>query len=216
MEALKDLKRFDIVRRLGAGGMGVVYEAVDRNGGARVAVKTLQELDANTLYRFKQEFRSLADISHPNLVGLYELVAEDDHWLISMEYVEGGEDLLSYVQHKVWRLPVRSSDTVLNTVDPMATTDDETEAATAALLARSAIQPLATATTDTLSLSGGSSAAPPSRPALETLAGCDLDALRSLFAQLAAAMVALHGAGKLHRDLKPSERAIHGEQVLKL
>src|SRR5262249_605408 len=46
-------ERFEIVRRLGAGGMGVVYEAIDRERGGRVALKTLRQLDAGLLYRFK-------------------------------------------------------------------------------------------------------------------------------------------------------------------
>lgn len=62
--------RFSIVRRIGAGGMGVVYEAFDRERNERVALKTLLEFDAIALYRFKQEFRSLSEILHPNLVPL--------------------------------------------------------------------------------------------------------------------------------------------------
>jgi tRNA A-37 threonylcarbamoyl transferase component Bud32 len=88
--------RFDAVRRLGEGASGVVYEVVDRELGARVALKTLTKLDASSRYAFKREFRSVADVAHPNLVGLYELFAEDEQWYFTMEYVEG-KDLLSYV-----------------------------------------------------------------------------------------------------------------------
>ena len=55
-------ERFSVIRRLGAGGMGVVYEAFDRERNERVALKTLREFDARALYRFKQEFRSLSEI----------------------------------------------------------------------------------------------------------------------------------------------------------
>jgi len=53
--------RFELQRRLGAGGFGVVYEALDRERGERVALKVLQALDPEALYRFKREFRALAD-----------------------------------------------------------------------------------------------------------------------------------------------------------
>ena len=89
--------RFEVIRTLGSGGMGVVYEALDRERDERVAVKTLRNLNASLLYRLKKEFRALADLSHPNLVSLYELFSEEGSWFYTMELVEG-TTFLKYVR----------------------------------------------------------------------------------------------------------------------
>src|SRR5262249_18844737 len=89
--------RFAVVCRLGAGGMGVVYRAFDRERNAEVALKTLRDVDAQSLLRFKQEFRALADLSHPNLVRLGELVCRRGPRRFAMERVEGA-DLLAWVR----------------------------------------------------------------------------------------------------------------------
>jgi len=89
--------RFEVRRKLGAGGFGTVYEAFDRERESRVALKTLHESDATALYRFKHEFRALADVHHPNLVTLYELFQTDEHFFFTMELVVG-QRLLDYVR----------------------------------------------------------------------------------------------------------------------
>ncbi len=88
---------YEIVRELGRGGMGVVYEAIDRARNARVALKTVRKTDASAIFRFKHEFRALADLSHPNLIPLFELSMTGDIWFLTMPLIEG-VDFLCHVR----------------------------------------------------------------------------------------------------------------------
>jgi predicted ATPase len=89
--------RFEVRRELGQGGMGVVYEAYDHRLRSKVAIKRLKRIDGDALLGFKNEFRALADVEHPNLVRLGELYFEDGVWFFTMELVDG-EDFLTYVR----------------------------------------------------------------------------------------------------------------------
>src|SRR5215471_13716601 len=96
-EDFRGTERFEVRRRLGAGAYGVVYEAFDRERGTAVALKTLRPGNVEALYRLKREFRALADITHPNLATLYELLTEGEQWFFTMELV-GGANLLQHVR----------------------------------------------------------------------------------------------------------------------
>src|SRR4051794_22869249 len=86
-------QRFGVLSRLGEGGMGIVYRALDRDRNEEVALKTLKTLSADGVLRFKQEFRALQDIHHPNLVQLHELIEERGCWFFTMDFVEGSNFL---------------------------------------------------------------------------------------------------------------------------
>jgi hypothetical protein len=78
--------------------MGAVYEALDRRTDQRVALKTVLDMGSAALYGFKQEFRTLADVRHRNLVRLHELVVSDvAPVFFTMELVEG-VDFLHHVR----------------------------------------------------------------------------------------------------------------------
>ncbi|HXU71122.1 MAG TPA: AAA family ATPase [Polyangia bacterium] len=89
-------RRFEVVRRIGAGGMGIVYELVDHELGTGVAAKTLQRLSHDDIVRLKQEFRALAGLHHRNLVRLGELFEDEGCWFFTMELVDG-VDVLRWV-----------------------------------------------------------------------------------------------------------------------
>src|SRR5262249_843563 len=121
--------------------------AYDRDRGETVALKTLRRADPLAIYRFKHEFRTLSDLSHPNLVNLYELFAVGDLWFFTMELIEG----IDFVSH------VRAEPSGLE-----------------------------------------------ARRATEDRAEWRARRLRDAIRQLAEGVCTLHDAGKLHRDIKPT------------
>lgn len=181
-EVFQGTDRFSVVRLVGTGGMGVVYEVFDRERRQAVALKTLRNLDATSLYRFKHEFRALADVVHPNLIPLYELFADDQHWYFTMELIEHATDFLSYLRQG-------GDDS-----DPSSETETHTALHASAIgLPAPAMAPPA-----------HDVAAPaPGAPVGADAPVVDMDRLRHVLRQLVDGVAALHDAGKLHRDLKP-------------
>ena len=178
--------RFMIQRRIGAGGMGVVYEAFDRDRAQAVALKKLLGTDATAIVRIKNEFRALADVVHPNLVRLYELIGEGEDWFFTMELIDGA-DFLNYVRGR--RSSILDGETTEGSTTEKSTVIGHRDRPFEAERVR------------------------PVRADDESeVAVTDYDTLRRTLRQLGEGVAALHDAGKLHRDLKPSNVLVTPEE----
>lgn len=94
--------RYELIEKIGAGGMAIVYKARCHLLNRYVAVKILRpELveDENFVKRFKRESQAAASLSHPNIVNVYDVGQEDGIYYIVMEYV-CGKTLKDYVREK--------------------------------------------------------------------------------------------------------------------
>jgi len=101
------LGRYRLIRKIGQGGMGTVFEAIQEDLDRRVAVKILPKMlvaDREMIQRFRREAKAVARLNHPNIVVIYEFSQDHGFHFFSMELVEGRslEDLLK----EQGRLPV--------------------------------------------------------------------------------------------------------------
>lgn len=95
-------QRYEIIGKIGTGGMADVYKAKDHKLGRFVAVKVLKaEFSADTGFvsKFRAEAQSAAGLTHPNIVNVYDVGEEDNFYYIVMELVEG-ITLKNYIQKK--------------------------------------------------------------------------------------------------------------------
>ena len=190
--------RYELRAPVGKGAMGEVWEALDTERGVTVALKKLREVDADGVYRLKQEFRARADIAHPNLVSLYELVADETDWFLTMELIDG-MPLLDWIRGEDWR-PVARSTASSETMNPATfhtPLGSETYRAPAEEASDSWTPEIPPDRAET----------PPPSLSPDVLAGrfdVDVERLRDAFRQLAEGVAALHASDRLHRDLKPA------------
>jgi serine/threonine-protein kinase len=94
--------RYEIVSKVGAGGMSDVYKAKDHILGRFVAIKVLKQEfseDRNFVTKFRTEAQSAAGLEHPNIVNIYDVGSEDGLHYIVMEYIEG-ITLKTYIEKK--------------------------------------------------------------------------------------------------------------------
>lgn len=102
--------RYEIIEKVGTGGMADVYRAKDHRLNRYVAVKILKNEyseDAKFVTKFRQEAQAIACLSHPNIVGVYDVGQEQDMHYIVMEFVDG-ITLKKYIEQK-GKLSVREA-----------------------------------------------------------------------------------------------------------
>jgi serine/threonine protein kinase/tetratricopeptide (TPR) repeat protein len=166
---------FRLVREVGRGGMGVVYEAVQISLGRRVALKVLPfaaALDGKQLQRFKNEAHAAAQLQHPNIVPVYAVGCERGVHYYAMQFVEG-----------------RTLSTLIDELRHRSRPDEATA---------SSVLPAAPAPADRPTQELAASTERPARdPAHFRLAA-------SLGAQAAEAVEHAHQLGVVHRDVKPA------------
>jgi serine/threonine protein kinase len=192
-------ERFTLLRRLGTGGMGVVYEAHDRRMDKIVALKTLTRAEAAHIYRFKREFRTLADVAHPNLATLYELMTDGPDLFFTMELVKG----VTFIQYVRPEQPGELNTDVDNTLlvpRARAFTSADSEAETE-IFDSSRVSSL---------LGEDFPLADEAQPMAANFR-LNEERLRSALRQLAEGVNRLHEMGKLHRDIKPSNVLVTGD-----
>lgn len=84
--------KYEMLKEIGRGGMGIVYEGVNRQLGKHVAIKKLREeiaVNAREKKRFLEEARQVAELHHPNIVDIYDIYEEGGGVFLVFEFVEG-------------------------------------------------------------------------------------------------------------------------------
>jgi eukaryotic-like serine/threonine-protein kinase len=196
--------RFRVEACIGSGGMGVVYRAQDELRRAKVALKTLDQVDAAGIFQLKEEFRSIAEFSHPNVVLCHELVRVGAHWFFTMDLVEGVPFTSAAWRRSVGDVRSAATPTVAAETRlqlPLAHGSTELARAGGAYAPRSGPR----TSQESRTLDAAPASVVPTLPSVRPPSPVgDFVRLRKLVGQLVDGLAALHAAGMLHCDIKPS------------
>ncbi|MBI4605001.1 MAG: protein kinase, partial [Planctomycetes bacterium] len=192
-EGKRRIGEFELLSRIGRGGMGVVYRAWQPSLGRQVALKCLVGTgDPRLETRFAREIRSLGRVEHPNLVKIHTSGSDGDQWFYAMELIEGA-DLASVTERLAG-----------STASEVGEPEWRRALSTACIEARKREEPIG-ASPERLDagLPLEAPAAPgPGAPRLRTDRGHIVQVVE-IVRQVAEAAHALHEAGVVHRDIKP-------------
>jgi serine/threonine protein kinase/Tfp pilus assembly protein PilF len=190
---------FEVLREIGRGGMGVVYEARQLSLNRRVALKVLPGIGRSSneaVERFRREAASAARLTHPNIIQVYAFGESAGHHFIAMEFVDGPslERVLSGGGKCPERIDTRDSTWALST------DGDRTLPLNKPLVAPPAV------------------VAPPASKCGEHAAmkRADLDRYLRILIDTSRALHAAHEVGVLHRDIKPANILLDSDGRVKL
>lgn len=218
--AIERLGDFRVIREIGRGGMGIVFEAEQESLGRRVAIKVLPQTflnDARRADRFNREARTAAKLHHTNIVPIFGVGEDSGYHYFVMQYIHG--------------VGLDHTFAVLTSADPGTATGeapsrDLFELARALVDSDSSGGDLAgTETLSALSFDPREAAArgqtdderrdsAPGQPTGEYLGNVYWRSLARAFAQAADAIAYAHSQGVLHRDIKPANLLLDADGVL--
>lgn len=207
--APKQIGEFRIVREIGRGGMGVVYEAEQLSLGRRVALKILPSsvsIDSSRQKRFQREAHVAAKLHHTNIVPVFETGNEDGIRFIAMQYIRGHS--LSAVLRELRNLDTHPAEVDSKQSSSVEQISSDVSPAAANLVLSNDDQRHSEAKPRSPKLTGGSRSAtslPGSTSGLgPTKKGGYYRNVAKLILQAADALDYAHSVGVVHRDVKPS------------
>ncbi len=205
---LRDLPRlgeYRLIRELGRGGMGVVYEAEQESLGRRVALKVLpfhSLMDTRRIERFQREARAVASLQHPGIVPVFGIGTHEGIHYYAMQLVEG--ESLDRVLPEVRRLSGKQTAPIGNASSDLASGSSPLGTSIALRLLSDSFD-MAVPTPGALTppsqfAPGGTS----SSPSFKKSARNYYQSVARMAGQVAEALAYAHGKGIWHRDIKPS------------